>query len=109
MPYVTVAQLNARTPSESGIPLAGLPPGPLLDGAGALNAALGSALNAVAPSQKSLTLGLRWDLLDNAALKFEYQHIRLDDRSAGRFGNLQPGFRPGGDADVFSVALDFLF
>jgi hypothetical protein len=108
-PYVTVARLDSKTPSESGIPLAGLPPGPLRGGAGALNAALGSALNAVAPSQKSLTLGLRWDLLDNAALKFEYQHIRLDDRSAGRFGNLQPGFRPGGDADVFSVALDFLF
>lgn len=109
MPYVTVAELNSKTPAEPGIPLAGLPPGPLLDGAGALNAALGSALGAAAPSQKSLTLGLRWDVLDSAALKFEYQHIRLDDRSAGRLGNLQPGFRPGGDADVFSIALDFVF
>jgi hypothetical protein len=109
MPYVTVAELNSKTPAESGIPLAGLPPGPLLDGAGALNAALGSALGAAAPSQKSLTLGLRWDVLTSAALKFENQHIRLDDRSAGRLGNLQPGFRPGGDADVFSIALDFVF
>ncbi len=108
-PYLTVAELNSKTPRESGIPLAGLPPGPLLGTAGTLNSSLGAALGAAAPSQKSLSLGLRWYLLDAAALKFEYQHIRLDDRSAGRFGNLQPGFRPGGNADVFSIALDFVF
>ncbi len=109
MPYVTVAEVNPKTPSESGIPLAGLPPGPLRGAAGALNSGLDTVLRAAAPSQKSLALGLRWDLLDAAALKFEYQHIRLDDRSTGRFGNLQPGLRPGGDADVFSIALDFVF
>lgn len=59
--------------------------------------------------KKSFTLGLRWDLVESAALKFEYQHIRLDDLSAGRFGNLQPGFKPGGNADLFSIALDFVF
>jgi hypothetical protein len=108
-PYITVAEVNPKTPAESGIPQAGLPPGPLLGAAGALNGGLGAALDGAAPSQKSLTLGLRWDLLGDAALKFEYQHIRLDDLSAGRFGNLQPGFRPGGDADLFSIALDFVF
>lgn len=108
-PYVTVAELNSKTPRESGIPLAGLPPGPFLGAAGALNSGLSAALGAAAPSQKSLALGLRWDVLDTAALKFEYQHIRLDDLSAGRFGNLQPGFRPGGNTDVFSIALDFVF
>jgi hypothetical protein len=109
MPYVTVAEVNTKTPTEPGIPLASLPPGPLLNMAGALNDSLSAVLGATAQSQKSLTLGLRWDLLDSAALKFEYQHIRLDDRSAGRFGNLQPGFRPGENADVFSIALDFVF
>ena len=108
-PYLTVAELNSKTPREPGIPLAGLPPGPLPGTAGALNSGLGAALGAAAPSQKSLTLGLRWDVLDSAALKFEYQHVRLDELSAGRFGNLQPGFTPGGNADLFSVALDFAF
>lgn len=108
-PYLTVAELNSKTPEEPGIPLAGLPPGPLLGAAGALSSGLGAALSAAAPSQKSLTLGLRWDVLDSAALKFEYQHVRLDDHSSGRFGNLQPGFRPGGDADLLSIALDFVF
>jgi len=108
-PYLTVAELNSKTPREPGISLAGLPPGPLPGTAGALNSGLGAALGAAAPSQKSLTLGLRWDVLDSAALKFEYQHIRLDELSAGRFGNLQSGFTPGGNADLFSVALDFAF
>ena len=80
-----------------------------LGAAVALSSGLGAALSAAAPSQKSLTLGLRWDVLDSAALKFEYQHVRLDDHSSGRFGNLQPGFRPGGDADLLSIALDFVF
>lgn len=108
-PYITMATLDSKTPAESGIPLAGLPTGPLSGAGGALNRGLGVVLDMAAPSQKSLTLGLRWDLLDNAALKFEYEHIRLDDLSGGRFGNLQPGFKPGGDADLFSIALDFVF
>ncbi len=108
-PYITIATLDSKTPEESGIPLAGLPPGPLPSAGDALNRSLGVVLDMAAPSQKSLTLGLRWDLLDNAALKFEYEHIRLDDLSGGRFGNLQPGFKPGGDADLFSIALDFVF
>lgn len=108
-PYITIATLDSKTPSESGIPLAGLPPGPLSGAGDALNRGLGVVLDMAAPSQKSLTLGLRWDLLDNAALKFEYEHIRLDDLSGGRFGNPQPGFKPGGDADLFSIALDFVF
>ncbi|MFZ2209881.1 MAG: hypothetical protein WAV22_14535 [Porticoccaceae bacterium] len=108
-PYLTVAELNSETPRESGIPLAGLPSGPLSGAGDALNRGLGVVLNMAAPSQKSLTLGLRWDLLDSAALKFEYEHVRLDDLSGGRFGNLQPGFKPGGDADLFSIALDFVF
>ncbi len=108
-PYLTVAELNSKTPRESGIPLAGLPPGPLPGAAGALNSGLAAALGAAAPSQKSLTLGFRWDVMDRAALKFEYQHVRLDELSGGRFGNLQAGFTPGGNADLFSIALDFVF
>ena len=49
------------------------------------------------------------NLRDSAALKVEYQHVRLDDRSAGRFANLQAGWQPGGNADLVSIALDFLF
>ena len=52
---------------------------------------------------------MRWDVLASAALKFEYQHVTLGDDSAGRFGNLQPDFRFGGNADLFSIALDFVF
>jgi hypothetical protein len=108
MPYVAAAEVNARSPSQAVVPLAGLPVG-LAGAAQALNAGLASALTLAAPAQTSLTLGLRWDLRDNAALKVEYQHVRLDDRSPGRFGNLQAGWQPGGDADLVSLAVDFVF
>ena len=108
MPYLAIAEVNARSPAQVGVPLAGLPAG-LAGAAQALNAGLASALTMAAPAQTSLTLGLRWDLNDNAALKVEYQHVRLDARSSGRFGNLQAGWKPGGDADLVSVALDFVF
>lgn len=108
MPYLAAAEVNARSPSQAGVPLAGLPVG-LAGMAQGLNTGLASALTLAAPAQTSLTLGVRWDLHNNAALKVEYQHVRLDDRSAGRFGNLQAGWKPGGNADLVSIALDFLF
>lgn len=108
MPYVAVAEVNARSPSQPGVPLAGLPAG-VAGTAQGLNAGLAGALTMAAPAQTSLTLGLRWDLHDNAALKVEYEHVRFDDRSAGRFANLQAGWQPGGNADLVSIALDFLF
>jgi len=52
-PYLTVAELNSKTPKESGIPLAGLPPGPLLDSAGALSSGLGAVLGAAARPRKA--------------------------------------------------------
>jgi hypothetical protein len=107
-PYLAAAEVNARSPSQAGVPLAGLPVG-LAGAAQALNTGLAGALTMAAPAQTSLTLGLRWDLHHSAALKVEYQHVRLDDRSAGRFGNLQAGWQPGGNADLVSIALDFLF
>jgi hypothetical protein len=100
-PYLTVGHLESDTPAPAASQAPGLPP-PL---AGGLDAALRQA----APSQSSVTAGVRWDFHASAALKFEYQHARLEDHSAGRLGNLRPGFAPGGDTDAFSVALDFVF
>lgn len=107
-PYVTVASLNSKSPPLAAIPLTGLP-APLAAAGAAANGEFGAVLQAASPSQHSLALGVRWDLLTAAALKFEYQHVTPGDDSGGRFGNLQPDFRPGGNADLFSVTLDFVF
>jgi hypothetical protein len=63
-------------------------------------------------NNRSLTLGLRWDLLPKTALKFEWQKIAVD---AGAYP-LNPvfavnpaGYRSGDDVELFTVAVDFIF
>ena len=106
-PYVTWATLDSETHRPSSVPPSGLP-APLAAAVNAANGGLAAALWAAAPSQNSIALGLRWDVLDGAAVKVEYQHIDLENGSPGRFGNVQPGFRPGGNADLFSLSVDFV-
>ncbi|WP_372696302.1 hypothetical protein [Immundisolibacter sp.] len=107
-PYVTFAKLDSQTHAPQAIPTGGLP-APQATAADAANSGLAAALQTAAPSQQSLALGLRWDALNAVAVKFEYQHVDLESDSTGRFGNVQPAFQPGGDADLFSVTVDFVF
>lgn len=107
-PYVTWAKLDSETHAPRTVPLGGLP-APLAAAASTANSGLDAVLWAAAPSQNSIALGLRWDVLDAAAVKVEYQHVDLENDSAGRFGNVQPDFRAGGNADLFSISVDFVF
>ena len=107
-PYVTYARASADSPtSDPGIPLAGLPPAAAA-GAGALNAALNRTLNLL-PRQRTISIGTRWDFAKNAAFKVQYDHVDLDAGSTGTFGNIQPGFEPGGRVGIFSAVVDFVF
>jgi len=107
-PYVTYARASADSPtSDPGIPLAGLPP-PLAAGAAMLNGALNQTLNLL-PRQRTVSIGARWDFAKNAALKVQYDHVDLDAGSTGTFGNIQPGFQPGGRVGIFSAVVDFVF
>ncbi len=108
MPYVTFAQLIGDEPSESGIATAGLPP-PLAQPAIALNGGLAQLLNIAAPSQDTVSVGVRWDIRKNVDLKLQYDHISLGSGSGGRLVNFQPDFKPGSSLDVFSFTLDFVF
>jgi hypothetical protein len=107
-PYLTLARVWVdSSTSDPGLSLEGLPPALAAQAAG-LNAALNGLLGAVA-QQKSITLGARWDFARNRALKVQYERIDLDDGSPGVLSNIQPGFEPGGEVDLFSVSLDFVF
>ena len=100
-PYATYARTRADIPSEPGLPLPAAAP---------LNAGLNGALNSsFSGSQATLTLGVRWDLRENMALKAQYDRIDLGANSAGRLVNVQPGFARGSTVNLFSVALDFVF
>ena len=107
-PYLGYASVRALRPtSDPGLPTAGLPP-PLAAAAGALNAGLNQLLR-IAPDQSTLSAGLRWDLVANAALKVQYDRVRPRKGSPGSFLAVQPGFRSGQTVNVTSAALDFVF
>ena len=107
-PYLTLAEVNADTPQESGVTTSGIP-APLAAATDTLNAGLDQFLSQASHAQKSISLGIRWDFISNAALKLQYQHIELDEKSAGRLANVQPGFQPGNRANIFSAVIDFVF
>ena len=107
-PYATYARVDSEGDiTAPGLPLAGLPP-QLVPLAAGLNAALNMQLGA-APQQETISVGARWDFLRNAALKVQYDHVRLDEQSRGTFGNIQPGFRSGSTVRLLSIAVDFVF
>jgi hypothetical protein len=57
--------------------------------------------------QHTYTLGGRWDVHKNMALKAQVDWVRGTPTSLFLFKNLQPGW--DGDITVFSLALDFVF
>lgn len=107
-PYATYARISAGSPtSDPGLPLAGLPP----EAAGTaafLNAALNKQLSLLT-QQRTVSVGVRWDVSRSVALKAQYDHIRTDDNSFGTFGNIQPGFTPGTRVGVLSAVADIVF
>jgi hypothetical protein len=107
-PYLTYsrARADSRT-SDPGLSLAGLPPNIAATAAG-LNAALNSILGTLA-AQKTISLGCRWDVVKNVDVKAQFDHIDLDAGSAGTLINVQPGFQRGGNVNVVSIALDFVW
>ncbi len=63
-------------------------------------------------SQDSITLGMRYELNDSAAFKFEVQQIEpdLDAGSIGLFSSLDTtDFAPGDTATMISAAVDVIF
>lgn len=107
-PYMTLARARAHgDTSDPGLSLAGLSPQQAAQAQG-LNAALNQMLGS-ATQQKSISVGVRWDFIQNAALKVQYQHLDLEDGSPGVLTNTQPGFKPGGSVNLFSTAIDFVF
>jgi hypothetical protein len=107
-PYLSVASVRAHTPTtDPGISLAGLPP-PLAGAAAGLNAGLGAML-ATIPVQRSVSAGVRWDLMPSVALKLQHDRVRPMRGSQGSLIQVQPGFQSGRALKVSSATLDFVF
>lgn len=107
-PFVSFAHTKADISKEAGI--TSVTGNATLDGtAAALNAGLNTSMNTLNGSQKTASVGVRWDAMRNVALKAQYDRVNLNKDSVGRLFNVQPGFKRGSDFDVFTVALDFVF
>jgi hypothetical protein len=107
-PYLTIGRIASGRNGEPGIAPAGLPP-PLAAVAAALDGGLIAGLRPFAPSQSSASVGVRWDVMKDIDLKLQYDRVRLDENSAGRLTDVQPGFRAGADVNAVSLAMDFAF
>jgi hypothetical protein len=106
-PYLTVSRVKTNSNiSDPGLPISSLP-GDLSQTAAALNTGLNTLLNYSSAAQNSVSVGLRWDLMKNTALKLQYDRMRFGS-GTWALTNFQPGFTPG-TFHVISAALDFVF
>ncbi|MGA2190220.1 MAG: hypothetical protein ABSH33_16990 [Steroidobacteraceae bacterium] len=107
-PYLTYAEVNANgNTSDPGLNVSALP-SYLAGAATGLNAGLNSILGGAA-TQHTISVGSRWDVMNNVDLKLQYDHTRLGAGSQGILINLQPGFQPGGTVNLVSIAIDFVW
>jgi hypothetical protein len=106
-PYLTYAEVKTDRNSDAGLKLEGLPSN-LAGRAAALNGSL-SAILETNPHQNTVSVGSRWDFLKNIDLKLQMDHSRNGQGSSGGLTNLQPGFRPGGEVNIFAATVDFVF
>jgi hypothetical protein len=106
-PYLTYGRLKGdSSTSDPGLNVSELPVF-LAGSAEGLNAALNGILGSV-PVQRTIALGVRWDLHQNLDLKLQYDHTVHAPGSPGTLINLQPDFTPGGTVNLVSVAFDFV-
>lgn len=107
MPHITFATIDGEA-STVGLPN---------DGAVKVS---GASFNFPVAIQSSITAGLRYEVNDSAALKFEYQVIDIEDDPAElaaanqgvNYGLFNTDFTkapPSGNVNVISVALDVIF
>jgi hypothetical protein len=106
-PFITYAQETAVGNFDPGLSLTGLPPALAAMGAG-LNAGLNALLESI-PASRTVSVGVRWDLMKNLDLKLQVDHTRLGSDSFGTLINIQPGYPPGGTVNLFGADINFVF
>jgi hypothetical protein len=106
-PYLLYARATADNRFDPGLTVGALPP-ELAGAAMGLNAALNENLISKVV-QNNISIGTRWDFMRKAALKLQFDHVRVAPGSTGTFTNRQPGYPLGGTINLFSAAIDFTF
>jgi hypothetical protein len=108
-PYGIYARTRTDTGgSDPGLNLAQLPPY-LAAPAQALNAGLNISLASSITTQRTVSVGMRWDFVRSVDFKLQYDRTNLGADSRGWLTNLQPGFPLGSSVDLISATIDFVF
>lgn len=77
--------------------------------AGQLQAGAITSLNSVRSAQSTLSLGMRWDFDTRAALKLQWDHVRVRDTGWGLWTQGATDDGAPGRANLWSLTLDFVF
>ncbi len=106
-PYATYSHLKTTSnTSDPGINPAAVPPF-LIGPAIGLSAVLNSFLRPT--DEHTISVGTRWDFAKNMDLKLQYDRIYLGNNSTGTLRNVDAANFNGGNFNVISVAVDFVF
>lgn len=106
-PYATYSRLRSTDLGRPAVP-AGLPP-PLAGAATPLVGALQDLLTNQDGSQRTASLGLRWDVRSTIDLKVQVDEVRTGGNATGLLSNVQANCPVGARYHVLGVALDFVF
>jgi hypothetical protein len=107
-PFVSYARTKADVHHEAGV--TSITGNTATDTTAAtLNGAINQSLNSLNGTQDSTSIGVRWDVARNTAIKAQFDHVKLGAGSTGRFANVQAGFPLGGNVNLLSLSLDFIF
>ena len=103
-PYVMISGSRSPTAASAKTSWAVLGPSAILLQQGAV-----SALNAQRSEQSTLSLGMRWDFDSRAALKLQWDHVRVRDHGWGLWSSPITSDGSAGTANLLSATVDFVF
>lgn len=99
-PYAAYSRLKNDSPTSDS---RGAAFGPTIQGQ------LNTVLSSLAADQKTLSLGVRWDFYKNTALKFQYDHVKINNNMGAAYKEAVNTQGPSPRLNLYTLALDFVF
>jgi hypothetical protein len=110
LPYMMISGTRAPGLAEAatlwGDTLAGTP---FAAAAGGLQSGALTALNSTRMAQSTLSVGMRWDFDSRAALKLQWDHVRVHNFGWRAWSTSIGNDGAAGSANVLSATIDFVF
>lgn len=70
---------------------------------------INTVLSSLAADQKTMSLGVRWDFYKNTALKFQYDHVKINNNMGAAYKEAVNTQGPSPRLNLYTLALDFVF